>query len=108
MINEVLGISNFSDTANQFATAANSILPPELSAKISTALDVLKIFLIAIVVYFIFIIIKRLIDTFTEVRNSRNIKVISDNVASINNKLDLLISHHKTKEDKEDKKLIRK
>ena len=73
-------------------------LPPELMAKISFITDLAQYFLIILIIYLIFMIIRQIMY----LRDSHHLTVIARNTTQINEKLDSVV--HKKKKTEKDKK----
>jgi hypothetical protein len=74
--------------------------PPELLTKWLSLLDIGKIAGVVIIVYFVVLIIARIL----KFRDSRNIRLIKNEVMAINRKFDSLVRKPEKKESKEKSK----
>lgn len=65
-------------------------LPPEISSKLSLALSISSIALIIFIIYILVLIVTKLLS----IRDSRNLRIIKNNVEDINRKLDHVTHEH--------------
>ncbi len=77
-------IAQFSPELGINASSLGIEFPAELTAKLSSLLDIAKILAIVMIIYFIFLIIKQILGF----RDSRNLRIIAEQTKEINSRLE--------------------
>jgi hypothetical protein len=94
MADPIGAINTVQINASQLIQNARDMIPPELLQRWIFISDIVKISSIVVLVYLVLLVIRKLYQIYTDYKNTKNLTLITNEVKSINQKLDLLSSSH--------------